>query len=217
MAYFPAQFLNRRVIAMFHARILGTSNRHLLAAALYAVLASAHAQAPDEQPPATDRVATDAVRDPQLKNFPVPAYPDGQLPGGTEGWVVLSMMVDAKGKPYEVGVVRSTGILVFEQMAVQSMEQADFAPATANGTPVDSVFEFKFKFANKSFTLGARPGFIRTFKALQAAIAAKDRVAADAAMTGLKVTTLYEDAYYGLAQYDYAKVWGDERQLEKAL
>jgi TonB family protein len=134
-----------------------------------------------------------------------------------EGWVVVSLMVDPQGRPFEAGVVSSTGNRTFERLAVQAMEHASFTPATLNGTAVESVYETRYTFVIDDLKPGARPGFIKSYKALQAAFQTGDREAADAAMGKLKVTTLYEDAYYGLAQYNYAARWGDDSQRAQAL
>jgi TonB family protein len=136
---------------------------------------------------------------------------------GEEGWVLLSMMVNAEGKPFQVGVVRSTGNRTFEKLAVKAMEHASLYPGTVNNAPVESVFEFRYTFKNNYYRPGAHSEFIAAFKALGTAINAGDRAAADVAMKGLRVRTLYEDAYYGVAQYNYALRWGDASQQEKAL
>lgn len=56
--------------------------------------------------------------------------------------------------------------------------------------------------------------FIADYTATARAIAAGDRAAADVAVGKLEheITNLYEDAYYGMASYLYAKKWGDEQQ-----
>ena len=47
-------------------------------------------------------------------------------------------MIDTRGKPYEIGVVDSTGIPAFEKTAIAAVEKALFVPATLGNTPVDS-------------------------------------------------------------------------------
>jgi TonB family protein len=137
---------------------------------------------------------------------------------GVEGWVIISAMVDPDGKPFEVGVERSSGNKNMETLAVQSIERATFEPGTSDGRPVESVFEMKYVFQNGSFTPGAHPAFIRAYGALQEAVRTGDRAAADAAIQKLTITTLYEDAYLGLAQYIYATRWGDaDAQLRGLL
>jgi TonB family protein len=207
---------------MILARLNGFSGRNLLAGALYCVLLSpvGAGQTPDEPPPAVaskEGVSVETFRDPLLKNAPEPAYPLRELYRGGEGWVILSMMVDPQGKPFEVGVERSSGNRLFEKLAVKSMERATFEPGSFDGKPVESVYEMRYKFVNAVFTPGAYPEFISAYKSLQRAFDANDRAAADAEMQKLKVTTLYEDAHYGLAQYVYATRWGNAQQQESAL
>jgi TonB family protein len=206
--------------AMIHAPVRELPGRCLLVAGLWGMLISAHGQTPESASPenaATQRVETDTFREPRPKDIPEPIYPFQENMTGEEGWVILSMMVNAQGKPFEVGVVRSTGNKTFEKLAVKSMEHASLYPGTVNNAPVESVFEIRYTFQNPSYTPGAHPEFIAAYKALGTAINKGDRVAADVAMKGLQVKTLYEDAYYGVAQYKYALRWGDANQQEKAL
>jgi hypothetical protein len=82
--------------------------------------------------------------------------------------------------------------------------------------PVESGYEMKYRFVGHGQS-GANTGFIKAYKSLPAAIKAGDRTAADGAMGNLKVTNLYEDAYFGLALYEYACKWGDESQQLEGL
>lgn len=133
------------------------------------------------------------------------------LSDGTEGWVVLDFMVDPKGKPFEVAVARSTGNRDFEKAAVDSIERSIFVPGTLDGKPIESEYEFRYEFYNPwEVGRGAQPGFIRSYKALQAAVDTGDRAAAEEAIKKLKITNLAEDAYFGVATYIYARKWGDD-------
>ena len=156
-----------------------------------------------------------------LKNFKGPSYPTGERREGNEGWVVLCFMVDANGKPYEPAVIRSSGSKVFENEALKAVDNLTFEPATLNGHPVDSAYEIKFKYSLTTPAAGARPGFVRGYQALIQAIKAHDKGAADTALQKLQVNNLYEDAYFGLATYNYAAHWGDQTQqlagLERAI
>ena len=64
---------------------------------------------------------------------------------------------------------------------------------------------------------GASGPFVREYKPLMSAINSADRAAADAALGKLKIGNLYEDAYFGLATYNYATKWGDESQQLEGL
>jgi TonB family protein len=128
-------------------------------------------------------------------------------------------MVDPKGKPFEVGVLRSTGNRHFEQLAVKAMEHAKLEPATLNGKPIESVYEHTYRFSLGEYgrlhgTHGAGLKFLAVYKSLQAALTRGDRAAADAAMQQLKVTNLYEDAAYGMAQFLSGTRWSDTAQQE---
>ena len=131
-----------------------------------------------------------------------------------EGWVEFSFMVDPNGKPFEVTVAQSSGNKRFEEVATQALEHSTFEPGMLNGQPVEAGMEMKFKFENTTLTRepGARREFIHAYKALETAVKSADRAAADQAMAQLKVTNLYEDAFYGLAQDRYAYKWGTPAQ-----
>jgi len=64
---------------------------------------------------------------------------------------------------------------------------------------------------------GANPDFVTSYRELAKAIQNKDKAAADAALAKLHVQNLYEDAYYGLAEFTYARQWGDEAQRYAGL
>jgi TonB family protein len=194
--------------------------------ALAATLCCVHSaaspgQTPDAPPPAdtgATAVAVDTYRGPERTRIPRLDYPEEEVRLLGEGWVTVSMMVDPQGKPFEVGVLRSTGNRRFEQAAVHAMEHATFKPATLNGNPIESVNETTVEFTidMPASARGARPAFVAAYKSLNDACQAKDRVAADAAIQKLKVTNLYEDAVYAWAQLLYARLWGDARQQETA-
>jgi TonB family protein len=197
-----------------------------LLATLCAVSAALAQPAPDPPPEAAaERVPLVTFVDPRLVKFPSPEFPMSEYGRGLdsravrsrpyEGWVILSMMVDTQGKPYEIAVVRSMGNRTFDELTVKSWQQARFVPATSDGKPVDSVFEMRYTL--DAGIRGARPEFQRGYKALEGALVSGNRAAADAALQALDVATLSEDAYYGLAQYMYASAWGDQSRLESGL
>jgi TonB family protein len=126
------------------------------------------------------------------------------------------MMVDSQGKPFEVSVERSSGNKDLERHFVGVWQRVKFKPATVNGNPVESVYETIQSAGVEIWppALHMQPAFVSAYEALQTAIRAKDRAASDAAMTRLKVTTLYEDAFYGLAQFQYTTVWGGDPHQE---
>ncbi len=143
-----------------------------------------------------------------LTNF----YPPDEIRKDGEGWVTLSLMVDSKGKPYEVAVDDSTGNKAFDDAAVAAVSRFTFEPGTVNGQPVDSVSHYRIRFTLPDIPRTVYRDFLGFYLAAQAAIKVKDRSAADAAIKMLEIRNLTEDAYYGLIKYDYARVWGDDRE-----
>jgi TonB family protein len=139
-------------------------------------------------------------------------YPPAEASQRTEGWVQLGMMVDAKGKPYEVAVVGSSGDTAFERAAVSAVEGATYKPGLVNGKPTESATGIKIRFVLDSTATGARPDFVQHYVSLQRAAALGDKAEADVAMKSLSARNLYEEAYFGLASYLYARQWGDEAQ-----
>ncbi len=139
-----------------------------------------------------------------------------ELERGTEGWVQLGFMVDTSGKPFEITVVRSTGDKTFDTMAVNAVEHSTFFPGSLDGQPVESGYEFEYVFSAYGAG-GPSATFIAAYEAVLHAINSGDRTTADAALANLKITTLSEDAAFGLATYFYARKWGDDSQQLEAL
>jgi TonB family protein len=152
---------------------------------------------------------------PHPKKIEAPGFPLGEQ--DREGWVELAFMVNQSGKPFEVTVIRSTGNQTFEKIATKAIERSTFEPGTLNGKPVESGYELKYLFMNGALQPGVNRDFFSAYRSLTEAINAGNRMAADAAMPRLKITNLYEDAYFGLANYNYASKWGDESQQLEGL
>jgi len=163
------------------------------------------AQAADQAP-----LDVETFKGPEIVRSGNLTYPVSESSGGNEGWVVLDMMIDPKGKPYEVTVVDSTGNPAFEKTALRGVQYFEFAPAIRDGTPIDSSFTFKIKFAMSTPQKGAHQEFVRAYKRATKAIEAGDRAKADEEMRNLKVENLYEDAFLNLASYYYHRKWGTE-------
>ncbi len=176
-----------------------------------AALGQAPASAPDASAP-IEKIQTEVLLPPLLMRKPAPDYPKEEQMDGVEGWVQVGMMVDASGKPFEVTVEASSGDKVFEKEAVRAVEQSTYQPGTLDGQPIESASKIKIIFMLPVPSTGARNDFFEQYMKLNRAVAAKDKAAADAALKGLEVKNLYEDAYFGLANYLYARQWGDEAQ-----
>jgi len=200
------------------------------ALAMGVLLATAAGAAEDASPPVSNtagagaaaaQVPLEQFQEPRVKYIDRYHYPSAEIEREGEGWVNLGFMVDAKGKPFEITVVGSTGNKDFEKAAIRALQHSTFTPGTVNGKPMESASELKFTYRLDGGIYGARPEFSRAYRELVKAISASDRPAADAAMGELKVTNLYEDAFYGLARYYYAGKWGTPAEqragLERAI
>lgn len=187
---------------------------HCAYAALMAIALRAEAQSQAEtRRESSAPVATESFEAPHPKHGnPANFYPVTEIQDEGEGWVALSFMVDAKGKPYEIAVTDSTGNKTFEHAAVRAVGDLTFEPGLLNGRPVESAFQTNVRFVLYGIKRGANEDFIGYFKSATAAIDAKDRALADAAMKHLVIRNLTEDAYYGLLKFEYARVWGNDMQ-----
>jgi TonB family protein len=139
-------------------------------------------------------------------------YPTKAERDGKEGWVVLNMMIDPHGKPYEVSIVDSIGDPAFEQAAITAVDRISFAPAKRGTTPIDSSFTFKMYFWQNRPASGARSKFVRAYQTLVKAIDAGDKAQADQQLALLDGQNLYEDAFLNYARYFYDIKWGTEAQ-----
>ncbi len=195
--------------------------QHRYRAALYGCAATLlllaneplRAQAPPTEtaaPPAETPVTATDFQPVRIRKSAPPDYPEDARADQQEGWVNLQFMVSPQGVPYEAYVVNAVGSKAFERAALEAIRHYQFQPAVLGGQPIDSAVTVKMRFALSGGQFGARSEFIHAYQLLARAIARNDRAAADAAMAGLHVTNLYEDAYYGLAQYSYAVKWGEE-------
>lgn len=139
------------------------------------------------------------------------------LQSDKEGWVTLQMMIDPKGLPYEVAVTGSSGDDSFRKEALRTVRTMAFEPARYGDETVTSAYELKLKFSLSDREKAARAEFVGVYKALQKAVAAGDRTLADTLMAKLKPDNLYEDAYFGVASFQYAEKWGTAAQQILAL
>ena len=87
--------------------------------------------------PAPDTVSIEVFKAPRIRSSPGSNfYPKEEVSDGREGWVVLNMMIDPQGKPYEAMVVDSSGNPAFEKAALRS-RYCSQSPSrkTTNGAP----------------------------------------------------------------------------------
>jgi TonB family protein len=178
------------------------------------VPASAAYAAEEAQPPVA--VPVEVYKNPTPINLLPPPYPDGQLIQREEGWVILNMMVDREGKPYEATVVESTGNPMLDRAALAGVKHWRFEPAVMDGKPIDAAFSQKVTFLMPGET-GARAPFVSAYKQLLKAVDAGNREQAESRLALLKPRNLYENAYAGLAYYRYYFKWGNAEQQLGAI
>jgi TonB family protein len=143
---------------------------------------------------------------------PSPHYPSSEIRDGKEGWVLLNMMVDPKGKPYEVTVTDSSGNAALEQAAVKGMDRFSFEPAKHRGIPIDSSFALKVTFYQYRLAQGASRNFATAYTNMAKAIGAGDKGKAGEAMASLDAQNLYEDAFRSYGKFLYDLKWGTESE-----
>ena len=83
---------------------------------------------------------------PVAQSTPDPIFPAGQREIST--WVNLRLIVDAKGKPQNVQVVRSGG-KTFDEMAAGAVRRWIFKPATCEAKPVSVQIEVEVPFRSR--------------------------------------------------------------------
>jgi TonB family protein len=145
-----------------------------------------------------------------------PRYTDAdiELSRGKGGWVLLNMMIDPQGKPYEVNIVDSSGNAVLDAAAVKAVDVMKFQAARDAGKPIDSSLTFKMRFYAARWG-GASNKFVHTYERLSKAVDAGDKAQADAELQSLQALSAenpYEDVYKGYAQYIYDARWGAAEQ-----
>jgi len=120
------------------------------------------------------------------------------------------MMIDPKGKPYEITVIDSSGNPVLDKAAVRAVDQMSFIPARRGNTPIDSSLSVKMLFYTGHAIHGAKSKFVTAYGKFAKDIDAGDKVQAESELADLEVTSLYEDAFRAYAQYLYDRKWGSE-------
>ena len=76
----------------------------------------------------------------QYDRAPSPAYPRLAIQRGLEGVVLLRILVDADGRPLQVGIEQSSGHALLDREAVRHVQRNwTFRPALRDGQPVQAV------------------------------------------------------------------------------
>ncbi len=166
-----------------------------------------------------DKFAVETFTPPVRTLAKPPRYPDRYLNSRREGWVTMSYMVDTQGVPYDVSVVSSSEGREFERAAVKAVEKFRYTPADLNGRAIDAGVVSSITFAFDHEKPGARKLFRRAYKRPSKSIDVQDRERADKEFEKIAKLdrNLYEEAFYQLARYSYAVIWGDLSTQYEAL
>ena len=73
---------------------------------------------------------------PKLIKIVKPKYPEVAREDGVEGRVILSIVVDKKGKVTKAEVILSEPSSVFNEVALEAVRQYEFEPAKKDGKPI---------------------------------------------------------------------------------
>ncbi|MYD80882.1 MAG: energy transducer TonB [Gammaproteobacteria bacterium] len=183
-------------------------------------LAADESATQEAEQPSERRVEIDSFRGPVLLEHVFPVYPQSRLNEGEESWVHVNFMVDAEGKPYEIVVTDSIGHSSFKNAAIRAVKRWKYQPAIYNGEKIDAGAQKKIVFQISDQPKGASDRFVSLQNALRKAVAEDDKEQADRYLKMLeddRKHTLYEDAFFNFAKYEYMNKWGNEDQQLDAL
>lgn len=91
--------------------------------------------------------AVDAPPQRIAEQSPPPEYPASALRRGRSGVVVLTVQVDATGRPARVRVSQRSGTRELDRAAVDAVQRWRFRPAMAGGQPVPGEVEVPIEFS----------------------------------------------------------------------
>jgi len=96
--------------------------------------------------------ASDAVESTELQvaNRVAPAYPPASLSAGEQGVVIFRVLVDEKGHPLEVNVMKSSGFARLDAAAQKAVSRWVFVPPTRDGAAVRSWSRVQVRFELKN-------------------------------------------------------------------
>ena len=204
-------------------RNLGFSGAYLCVFALLSLSIDAETDesaTQDANQPTKPTVEIDSFQGPVLLDVVVPEYPPNRLIEGEESWVHVNFMVDSEGKPYEIVVTDSIGHNSFKNAAIRAVQKWKYQPAIYNGEKIDAGARHKIVFQLPDQPKGASERFVKIQNALRKAVAEDDKANADRYLKMLendRRLTLYEDAFFNFAKYEYMSKWGSEDQQLDAL
>lgn len=78
---------------------------------------------------------------------PKPRYPRMAIKRGIQGRVLVKILINEQGRPYDVSVLKSSGFKMLDEAAIKTAMQWKFSPALVNGKPVKSQNHQPFIFS----------------------------------------------------------------------
>ncbi len=174
----------------------------------------------EAEQPSERKVEIDSFQGPVLQEVVIPEFPPNRLIEGEESWVQVNFMVDSEGTPYEIVVTDSIGHSSFKNAAIRAVKKWKYQPAIYNGEKIDAGARHKIVFQLPDQPKGASDRFVKIQNALRKAVAEADKENADRYLKMLendRRLTLYEDAFFNFAKYEYMSKWGNEDQQLDAL
>lgn len=124
----------------------GSGERPHLVEPAPAPVAEAPASQPAPEAVASPATPLDAPPQRIAEQSPPPEYPASALRSGRSGVVVLSVQVDADGRPTRVRVSQRSGTRELDRAAVEAVRRWRFRPAQANGQAVPGEVEVPIEF-----------------------------------------------------------------------
>jgi protein TonB len=108
-----------------------------------------------EAPPAAESIATTPEAAPEVENLAVsnrvnPVYPPASRRAGEQGTVMLRVLVDERGRPGDISVLKSSGFPKLDQAALDGVRKWTFKPAKNGSTPILSWTRVQVKFELKT-------------------------------------------------------------------
>ena len=108
-------------------------------------------EVPVEAPPVANTISTSPESAPEVQNLAVsrrvePIYPPASRRAGEQGTAMFRVLVDERGRPSEVQVLRSSGHPRLDQAALDAIRKWTFTPAKNGATPILSWTRVQVKF-----------------------------------------------------------------------
>jgi protein TonB len=86
----------------------------------------------------------------QVANRVAPVYPSASLRASEEGAVIFRVLVDERGKPLQVDVMKSSGFSRLDEAAKRAVGHWTFVPPKKDGQPVRSWSRVQVRFELKN-------------------------------------------------------------------